>query len=381
MSEINAKYKEKLLDAVEMSGFDFEYFVQDIFRKEKWTVLNNRYYIDDVSNIEREIDAIAYKAIEIGDICYYTALIISCKKTKESDWVFLTQKKIQDVNFDYSPLHIISSDFRLKAIINNERSMIIDAIMKDEFLQKIYEGDNRVFANFQFNGRTLQLEENRRIYDSISTTIKTLEAEKESHRNSMINKKATFYCFYAISVFNNKLIEVLFEDSENKSVQEVNELKYVNRHIVYKKDQFYLVHFACKDYLADLVKVYNKVFESNTRLYSGLMASFYDDIWSYEYRVKLINGQFMGALRREISMISIIDNTFELPSNLEIKEIDFQKTKDLLVMTVHFDPILDSSTIELLNKSENAKKWIGAALKRYFKYDGTYSINQDWLPF
>lgn len=40
---------------------------------------------------EREIDIIAYKADAINDIAYYTTLIISCKKSAEELWAFLTK--------------------------------------------------------------------------------------------------------------------------------------------------------------------------------------------------------------------------------------------------------------------------------------------------
>lgn len=381
MSNQNGVDKERLLNAVEKSGYEFEFFVQDLFRKEKWAVINNRYYIDDVKNIEREIDAVAYKVKEIGNICYYTALIISCKKTKDSDWVFLTQKKTQDINFDYSPLHMISSDFRLNAIINNERDTIIEKIKRDEYLQKIHEGDNRVFAYLQVKGQSCDQDAKPGIYDSIITTIKALEHEKESHRESMRNGKFTFYCFYLISLYSNKLIEVFFESPESKTVQEVKELKYVNRHIVNKKEQFYLVHFACKDYLTDLVKVYNKVSESNARLYSKMMASFYDEIWSHEYRVRLIGSRFIDDLNGDIKWLSITEKRLKLPSDLEIKYINYKKTSDLLVMSMQIDPELEPSTLDILNEDEKAKEWIGNDLKRHFKYDGAYRIDQDWLPF
>jgi len=38
-----------------------------------------------MKNIDREIDILAYKGTRKNDLPYYTSLIISCKKSEDSD--------------------------------------------------------------------------------------------------------------------------------------------------------------------------------------------------------------------------------------------------------------------------------------------------------
>ena len=52
-----SKFEESIIK----TGFDLEYQVSEILRKNKWTVINNKYYVDDVQQTVREIDLIAYK--------------------------------------------------------------------------------------------------------------------------------------------------------------------------------------------------------------------------------------------------------------------------------------------------------------------------------
>ncbi len=46
---------------LEKTGFGLEYTVSSILENDGWTVINNKYYIDDVQGSAREIDIIAYK--------------------------------------------------------------------------------------------------------------------------------------------------------------------------------------------------------------------------------------------------------------------------------------------------------------------------------
>ena len=74
--------KKNIEHAIKESGFPFENYASTVLREHGWTIIPNRFYLDDVKGIEREVDILAYKSLldEEENICFYTSLIISCKK-------------------------------------------------------------------------------------------------------------------------------------------------------------------------------------------------------------------------------------------------------------------------------------------------------------
>lgn len=71
-------------ESIKSTGFILESKVSDFLSNHGWGVINNKYYIDDVQSVAREIDIIAYKATKVRDVLVYTTLIISCKKMKKT---------------------------------------------------------------------------------------------------------------------------------------------------------------------------------------------------------------------------------------------------------------------------------------------------------
>lgn len=79
--------RQTLEEGISKTGFVLEHKVASIFELSQWSVIHNRYYLDDVTEGQREMDMIAYKIHENKGVLIYTALIISCKKSDEFDWV------------------------------------------------------------------------------------------------------------------------------------------------------------------------------------------------------------------------------------------------------------------------------------------------------
>ncbi|MFJ5409557.1 hypothetical protein [Pectobacterium punjabense] len=91
---------------IKSTGFILENMISSTLSNNKWNVINNKYYIDDVAKTAREIDIIAYKAAKIEDVFVYTTLIISCKKNEEKIWALLSKElNKNDPNLDLEPQH------------------------------------------------------------------------------------------------------------------------------------------------------------------------------------------------------------------------------------------------------------------------------------
>jgi hypothetical protein len=73
------------------TGFPLEDRIAEILKAAKWSVISNRYYVDDTEKAVREIDLVAYQITNVQHVDVYTTLIISCKKSESNAWALLAR--------------------------------------------------------------------------------------------------------------------------------------------------------------------------------------------------------------------------------------------------------------------------------------------------
>jgi hypothetical protein len=246
----------QIIKNIEKTGFVLEYKVTQILEKSGWNVINNRYYLDDIQPINREIDIIAYKTHKSEDITFYTTLIISCKKSEEHIWSFLTKEANEnDPNINYCPIWNWTNDDVLKYKIEKDLEKKIRSLTSTNDTIKFVHGVNdQVFAYQQLDKNTYKPKNDKDIYNSIVTAIKALEYEKNS-LDRRIESKA-LYNFNILSIFEGDMIKVHF-DGDKKTVEEIDEIKYLNRLIFSNKEGFYRVHFLKYDKFNSFINTYN----------------------------------------------------------------------------------------------------------------------------
>lgn len=217
-----------IIKNINKTGFVLEYKVTQILEKNGWNVINNRYYLDDIQPINREIDIIAYKAHISEDIAFYTSLIISCKKSEENIWSFFTKEaNINDPNINYCPIWNWTNDDVLKYMLEQDlEENIWNLTSTDDTLKFVYGIDDQVFAYQQLDKNTYKPKNDKDIYNSIVTSIKALEYEKNSLDKRRENKAV--YNFNILSIFEGDMVKVHFE-GDNQTVEEIDEIKYLNR--------------------------------------------------------------------------------------------------------------------------------------------------------
>ncbi len=372
---------EKLLQAVGDTGFCLEYDVYYILRSHRWNVITNRYYIDDIKGSEREIDIVAYKGKEIECVVYYTVLIISCKMAKKSLWAFLTHEKEQeDPNFNYMPIHNVSSDKILNYFISNESSLYIERLVADDKVNELYKIDHKVFAFQQLNRESYKTEDDKKIYESIITTIKALEHEKMNHKNTRVKDDCTtFYNFNLISIFDHGMKEIFFDNSD-KSVLSIDNIKYVNRHIINNKDNFYMVHFIDKGAFEHCLELYDNLFIENNKVYSGLQDEFYTSVWEQPKRVKLFWKQFEDELSREMKYF-LRNSMSGIPEQYTYTD---ELTRDNNMLYIHIDSFWKDEELKLIirmNEDRKFKEEVSKLLINYYQYFGDFRLAEAYLPF
>lgn len=191
-------------DNIKSTGFILESKVSDYLSKNGCGVINNKYYIDDVQNVAREIDIIAYKATKVEDLFVYTTIIISCKKNEENVWALLVKDiKINDPNVDYEPLKNWSNHpvIKYQLDINNKDKK---GVPEGEVYNKLFKVPKNVFAFQEMNRKSGKSNNDKNIFNSITSLMKAQSYELSSL--SSRKKERSVYFFHLISLIDSELV-------------------------------------------------------------------------------------------------------------------------------------------------------------------------------
>lgn len=254
------------------------------------------------------LSIIAYKVSEcIDNVQYITSLVVSCKKSEENKWCFLTRDvDTTDGNINWSPIHFCSTDKRFKYILETQNSELVEKYLNNRALAHLYTFPSQVFA-FQILQKSkketdkkkgpLCIKENTDLYNSIITTIKAISSEKKSRFERYKNQAKRCYLFYALSIFDGELIEAKFENDGSQAIDSVPDIKYLNRHIVNNVDDFYIVDFTTKDNFDYRLKLYDILHNANAKYLKQLFNEFYENIFLDSHRVEILWKDFEESIR------------------------------------------------------------------------------------
>ena len=373
---------EKVIGAIEQTGYVLEYYISEQLRSNGWQVINSRYYIDDLKGIEREIDIMAYKATVYDHIAYYTVLIISCKKATKGFWTFLTRRRPEnDPNTEHFVINNYTTDKRLSYMLNSMQEYIKSSLIKDPDVKKLFQIERLPFAFQQINSESYKTEDDKRIYDSIITTIKALEYEKENRSRPIIDGiNNFFYNFNLLSIFDGDFLEVFFNNKWQKNVTNVSEIKYINRHIVSKKEAFYKVHFITKAAFLPQVEIYSKLHSKNCEVYPELINQFYKNIFADPKRANIYWNDFCKEIKWRFNYSLVHELGYKSKEPADTFSYDY--TDDIL--KIHFDgyyDIDDPDFLERVNAEKELTTETAKILKKLFRYEKAFCFDNDYLPF
>lgn len=354
-----------------------EYEVGKLFEEHGWNVINNRYYLDDVKQESREIDIIAYKGREVKSTLYYTTLIISCKKSIDDKWTFLVKDlNEKDPNINLHPINDWSNNKVLNYMKseNTFNESLTEGLQKNKNVEFSYGIKEQVFSFQQISKKSTKPQNDKDIYNSIITSIKALEYEKNTLDNR-VNREA-FYNFNLVSIFDGEMYSIKYSDKD-PVVKEIDHIKYLNRHIVNKTESFYRVHFIKFNHLKNCIEFYNSLHDWHVELYSGLKS---------EYK-KLIEEENSEAalmvLKDEVAKrLNIWLSNSEKEKSAYVDMLMFDKNKRLMIVCDLEET--DWEKREELFKKYNENKIIQEvapkALRDIYEYEGEFYFDSS-LPF
>src|SRR5699024_7637950 len=370
---------KKLIENINNTGFVLEYEVAHLFEENGWSVINNRYYLDDDSQRSREIDILAYKVREIDETFYYTSLIISCKKSNEHLWTFLVKNLDEkDPNIEKYPIIDWSNnpiiDFMKKK--QEFTNKVITGINSNENVRFTYGVDEQVFAFQQLDKKSYKPKNDKDIYNSIMTSIKALEYERNA-LNNRIDRDAV-YNFNILSIFDGEMCSLKYNGTAEPEVNEINDIKYLNRHIVNKTDLFFRVHFLNYVSLKKCIKYYDGLHDWHVNVYSNLKKEFEKlmmeekdesclDLLLEDFKKKIYWKLIDTNLGERIDVTSLtFDKNNKMKVNCDIENGDYDKVEKSVL---HF------------NEDMEVNEEIRIALEEVYGYSGDFYFCNDGLPF
>lgn len=366
---------ERLEYTINRTGFPMEYEVQKILENHGWSVVSNKFYVDDVKKIEREIDLVATKRIVNDEILCEVNLIISCKKSESARWFFLTSNHRGNSSY---PIRYMTDIGMVEYAFENESDLIQSYLGKN--MKKVMKEDSDIRAYLQINKDSYRDEGNKHIYDSILTTIKAENYENYYRVKYDKSLKQYFICYHLLSIFDGKMIE---KNLETNIYHEVDELNYMNRHIISEEDRLYRIHFIRLDVFDSILTEYDGVVDETAKLCIDIQNKLYHNIFHEKNRnhAMVYWDDFCQAFWKNVSeKYNYSNHTLEnVGSNYAGMDYFLSKNKKLHIKLNLFlyTDTGKKGIINELNGNEFCQNLMKTLLKKYYKYEGKFIFEID----
>jgi len=365
---------EKIRTAIQSTGFNLEYQVSEQFRKAGWSVINNKYYVDDIASSVREIDLIAYKAIKVGNVHVYTSLIVSCKKSDSHIWALLSKPlRLNDPNIDWHPQHAWSNHPPIDHMLAKTDwvTKYVAACKKDNIYDSVISPNRHVFAFQEINKTSYACQNDANIFNSISSLMKAqgyeIGALKVRKRSPVV------YIFGLISVVDAPLVRIDYEATGTTVASIIDDDRYIGSYIINQKEITARIHFVTAKAFPKLIAEYDKLHVCNGSVVSELVKDFYQDVLLNEDRAALFDEDFSRSISFRLNWI--LSKAKGPYKSREYKARQMKQSRHVEVYGPDY-----REEIEILNASTEVKTVVEKALEKIYLYKGTWSFETD-IPF
>ncbi|MFF5379961.1 hypothetical protein [Pedobacter suwonensis] len=373
---------DKIRDA---TGFFLEHKVAVDLEECGWQVIHNRYYLDDANPTQREMDIVAYKVTEVSDLIVYTALIISCKKSVDNNWIFMTRDNNGTKNNTVSyPLANFSNDIVLKYQMKKNQwdsELKNSTDSKFEPLRQLYSTPDIIFAFREYNNAKNSIANDASIYESINTLLKAQAYEL----NSLKDGRKESLCYYNFNLLSLTDVVSLIkthcvgDEMENTIINQIN---YVNRFIVNKQVNHSVIKFVSHDIFKAVLNDYDNLHLQNCLIVEEEYNQFYQVNVFSDYSAKqMIYNKFKKSLI--IDLDTICSKYLEEYINyndddLEALYLESNNTERRFYFSL---PKNNLPLLNFLNSNSEIKEIVTTWFSSIFHYRGSYSFEYDELPF
>lgn len=360
---------------IEKTGFVLENRIAQLLKSAKWTVISNRYYVDDAEESIREIDLVAYQTTKVQHFDVYTALIISCKKNESNLWALLAREiNLKDPNSDWQPLHAWSND---KAIMHQLSSV--------GAAKRYHEGASRlgvknalqtpaveVFAFQEMNKSSGAPQNDKNIFSAVTSLMKAQAYEL----GALPQRKKTpaIYQFNLLSIVDTDLVRLMFSGSVIEATP-VEAEHYIARYIIKKRESVSRIRFVRADVFANLLPEYSALHTANCQWFDIECNDFYRDVMKDGKRVAILLEEFRKATKWHIRW-PFLQNNLKPPEADSVNMFWSDRNSSVRVYGT-----FGEEGVKILNADSKAKGHVAKALLKVYRYSGPFEFEDDDIPF
>lgn len=365
----------RLSEQIEKTGFVLENQVAQLLKAAKWTVISNKYYVDDAEESVREIDLIAYQASRVQHFDVYTTLIISCKKSDSNAWALLTREiDLKDPNSDWHPLHAWSNDKALSYQLAGTGcpKRYHDAIATQGVTNVLKTPDVEVFAFQEMNKNSGSPQNDKNIFAAVTSLMKAQAYEL----GALPQRKKTpaVYQFNLVSIVDTDLIRLMFSGKAITATPVESE-HYIARYIIKKRETFSRIRFLTANAFPETLADYGSLHNANCQWFDSECNAFYRDIAQDSKRVDLLVEDFRKQVGSEIRW-ALLRNNHEAPESSSIRLYWNKATSSLRVWAA-----FGAEGEKVLNADPTVKTRVASALQSIYRYSGSFEFEDDDIPF
>jgi hypothetical protein len=358
-------------EEIKKTGFVLENQIAQTVKNSGWTVISNKYYVDDSEESIREIDLIAYKCTRVQHFDVYTTLIISCKKSEANAWALLARDiNLKDPNSDWWPVHAWSNDKALNFKLaeptkSREYHKRITDLGVSEALQ---DPSVEVFAYQEMDKKSGRPQNDKPIFSAITSLMKAQSYELTALPAR--KKKPSIYQFNLLSVVDTDLIRLMFSEN-NISSSSIEAEHYLARYIVRKRETFARIRFIRADAFSRALEDYGTLHSANCKWFAEEVDAFYDGLVKDWNRTKVLVEDFRKKI--QFSIATCLDCKYSDVGDVSVNWDDEKKE-------VWIGVLVEQPDIDKLNASERVETATKKALKDIYRYEGEFTFSED-IPF
>lgn len=360
---------------IKKTGFVLENRIAQMLRAAKWTVISNRYYVDDTEESIREIDLVAYQTTKVQHFDVYTTLIISCKKSETNLWALLARDiNLKDPNSDWQPLHAWSNDKAVTYQLNNTGAA-----------KRYHEGAHRfgvknvlqtpaveVFAFQEMNKTSGAPQNDKSIFAAITSLMKAQAYEVGALPQR--KKNPAIYQFNLLSIVDTDLVRLMFSGKTIEAAS-VEDEHYIARYIIKKRESVSRIRFVQSEKFEKILPEYSKLHAANCHWFDAECNDFYRDVMKDSKRVALLIDEFRKEIKWHFYW-PFTENRLK-PPEAETLNIFWNDRNDSVTLWGAFG----EKGLSVLNADEKVKEHVAKALLKINRYSGSFEFEDDDMPF
>ena len=359
---------------IRKTGFVLENEVAQALRAAGWTVISNKFYVDDSEESVREMDLVAYRVTRVQHFDVYTVLIVSCKKSEANAWALLAREiNLKDPNSDWWPLHAWSNDKALafQLAVSGRAKAYHEAAQGKGVADALSLPDVEVFAFQEMDKTTGKPQNDKPIFSAITSLMKAQAYELSALPGR--KKAPAVYQFNLLSIVDTDLVRLKFSGTEIKQT-EVDTEHYLARYIIRKREVFARIRFIRVGVLGSVLEDYGRLHLANCKWFAAECDDFYAGILQDWSRSDTLLEDFSRKFRFQVGWR--LQDRFKREFDLSKPALYWDKSTNS--PRIGFE--LPDDVIEYMSEDAAIKKYLADALKSIYRYDGQFSISFD-IPF